>query len=88
MPAVPVDMAMILVAAGVRTSYAQLIAAANNMVAGVEVWVQAQQQLEVDSDIPAVAQAICNSRSYDDDIYRNLNLVRRKQEPLLSLEDQ
>jgi hypothetical protein len=60
MPAVPLEMAQVLVAAGVRISYAQLIAAANSMVAGVEVWVQAQQQLGVDSDMPSVAKEICS----------------------------
>jgi hypothetical protein len=42
----------------VRVSYAQLLAAANSMVAGVEVWVQAQQQLGIQTDIPAAAVAI------------------------------
>jgi hypothetical protein len=59
MPAVPLNIAKILVAAGVRISYARLIAGANSLAAGVEVWVQAQQQLGVNSDIPSVAEAIC-----------------------------
>jgi hypothetical protein len=42
---VPLNWALQLVAAGVRFSYAQLLAAANSMLAGVEVWVQAQQKL-------------------------------------------
>jgi hypothetical protein len=29
------------------------------MVAGVEVWVQAQQQLGITSDLPAAAVALC-----------------------------
>jgi hypothetical protein len=68
MPAVQLDMAKVLVAghgkyAGMRISYAQLVAAASSMTAGVEVWVQAQQQLGVDSDIPSVAEDICSSSS-------------------------
>jgi hypothetical protein len=43
-PSVPLNHAKELVAAGMRFSYAQLLDAANSMVAGVEVWVQAQQQ--------------------------------------------
>jgi hypothetical protein len=58
-PAVPVGWALQLVAAGVRIDYAQLLAAARSMVAGVEVWVQAQQQLGVQTDIPEWAAAIC-----------------------------
>jgi hypothetical protein len=56
---VPQGLAKQLVAAGMRISYAQLLAAAHSRVAGVEVWVQAQQQLGVQSDIPAVAMGIC-----------------------------
>jgi hypothetical protein len=59
LPHVPLQQAKQLVADGLRIPYAQLLAAANNMVAGVEVWVQAQQQLAVTSDIPAGAVAIC-----------------------------
>jgi hypothetical protein len=55
----PLSMAKQLVSAGVRISYSQLLAASNNMVEGVEVWVQAQQVLGVKSDIPGVAVAIC-----------------------------
>jgi hypothetical protein len=84
MPAVPLDMAELLVAAGVRVSYAQLIAAANSMVAGVEVWVHAQQRLGVDSEIPSVAKAICNSSSFD----IRANLVSCYHASLLSPVDQ
>jgi hypothetical protein len=59
LPNVPKSVAEQLVSAGVRVSYAQLLAAANSMVAGVEVWVQAQQQLGIQTDIPAAAVAIC-----------------------------
>jgi hypothetical protein len=59
LPHVPLQQAQDLVKAGVRISYAQLLAAANSMVAGVEVWVLAQQQLAVTSDIPATAVAVC-----------------------------
>jgi hypothetical protein len=56
---VPLHSARALVAAGVRITYAQLVAAAHSMVAGVEVWVQAQQQLGEPSDIPEPAVSIC-----------------------------
>jgi hypothetical protein len=42
-PQVPLQQAQQIVAGGVRIPYAQLLAAANSMVAGVEVWVQAEQ---------------------------------------------
>jgi hypothetical protein len=48
-----------LVSAGVRITHAQLLAAADSMVAGAELWVQAQQQLGVETDIPPAAVAIC-----------------------------
>jgi hypothetical protein len=48
-----------LFAAGMRITYAQLLAAADSMVEGVEVWVQAQQALGIDTDIPAIAVAVC-----------------------------
>jgi hypothetical protein len=38
-PALSVDTAKHFVAAGTRVMYAQLLAAASSMVAGVEVWV-------------------------------------------------
>jgi hypothetical protein len=56
---VPLQQAKQLVADGVRIPYAQLLAAAKSKVAGVEVWVQAQRQFAVTSDIPAAAVAIC-----------------------------
>jgi hypothetical protein len=58
-PHVPLQQAKQLVAAGVRIPYAQLLSAARSMVAGVEVWVQAQQQLGINTDVPAAAVAIC-----------------------------
>jgi hypothetical protein len=42
-----------------RVTYSQLLAAADNMVAGVEVWVQAQSKLGIVSDIPPAAVSIC-----------------------------
>jgi hypothetical protein len=48
-----------LVAAGVTVSHSQLLEAANSMLAGVEAWVQAQQQLGVQTDIAPWAVAIC-----------------------------
>jgi hypothetical protein len=59
LPSMPLATAQQLVAAGVRVTYAQLLAAAHSMVAGVEVWVQAQQRLGVHTNIPALAVAIC-----------------------------
>ncbi|KAF6258854.1 hypothetical protein COO60DRAFT_1075045 [Scenedesmus sp. NREL 46B-D3] len=59
LPSVALPWAVQLVAAGVHIAYAQLLAAANSMLAGVEVWVQAQQQLGVQTDIPEAAVAIC-----------------------------
>jgi hypothetical protein len=51
-PAVPLNIAVELVTAGVSISCKQLLAAADSMVAGVEVWVQAQQQLGLKKDMP------------------------------------
>jgi hypothetical protein len=63
LPNVDLQHAQQLVAAGVRMPYAQLLAAARSMVAGVEVWVEAQRQAEqelgVASAVPAAALAIC-----------------------------
>jgi hypothetical protein len=58
-PKVPGHIAKQLVAAGVRIPYAQLLSAANSMVEDLEVWVQAQQQLGVKTDIPKAAVAVC-----------------------------
>jgi hypothetical protein len=59
LPAVPLDCATQLVAAGLRITFAQLLAAVDSMVAGVEVWVQAQHHLGIPSNIPPVAVAMC-----------------------------
>jgi hypothetical protein len=59
LPSVDLSWAVQLVEAGVRISHSQLLHAASSMLAGVEVWVQAQQQLGVQTDILAVAVAIC-----------------------------
>jgi hypothetical protein len=61
-PAVAEWQAVQFCGTGVRISYAQLLDAANSMVAGVEVWVQAQRQLEIETDISAAAVAIRGSR--------------------------
>jgi hypothetical protein len=60
-PEVPLDKAKQLVAAGVRITYAQLLAAVDSAVAGLEVWVLAQQELGIETDIPAAAATICTS---------------------------
>ncbi|KAF6250939.1 hypothetical protein COO60DRAFT_1645769 [Scenedesmus sp. NREL 46B-D3] len=54
----PMDCAQRMVSAGMRISYAGLLKAAGDMVAGVEVWVQAQQQLGIESEMPALAARI------------------------------
>jgi hypothetical protein len=59
LPRVPLQHALKLVDAGMRVSYSQLLSAADNMVAGVEVWAQAQQQLGIETDIPQVAFEVC-----------------------------
>jgi hypothetical protein len=59
LPSVPLHLAKEFVKAGVRINFKQLQAAAHEMVAGVEVWVQAQQQLGVVTDIPMAAVALC-----------------------------
>jgi hypothetical protein len=59
MPAVPQKAAVQLVTAGMRVAFAQLLSAADRMVKGVEVWVLAQQQLGVQTDIPEDAVDIC-----------------------------
>jgi hypothetical protein len=62
-PRVPLQQAQQLVAAGVRIRFEPLLAAASSMIAGVEVWVQAQHALGISTDIPAAAVAICRHRS-------------------------
>jgi hypothetical protein len=64
LPSVPLATAEQLLAAGMRVSYAQLLDAAHSMVAGVEVWVQAQQHLGVHTDIPALVVAICHGEDW------------------------
>jgi hypothetical protein len=59
MPAVPEQAAVQLVKAGMWVSFAQLLSPADSMVKGVEVWVLAQQQLGVQTDIPEDAVGIC-----------------------------
>jgi hypothetical protein len=58
-PAVPLQCAKQLLAAGMTLTYAQLLHAADSMVARVEVWVQAQHELELQTDIPQAACDIC-----------------------------
>jgi hypothetical protein len=59
LPEMPLVCALQLVSAGMHITNAQLLAAADSMVAGAEVWVQAQQQLGVETDIHPAAVAIC-----------------------------
>jgi hypothetical protein len=58
-PAVQYSDAEQLLRAGVCIRYKQLLDAAGSMVPGVGVWVRAQQQLGIQTDIPAAAVAIC-----------------------------
>jgi hypothetical protein len=60
---VPLQQAQQLVAAGVRIRFEPLLAAASSMVAGVEVWVQAQHEMGISTDTPAAAVAICCGHS-------------------------
>uniref|UniRef100_A0A383VK59 Uncharacterized protein n=1 Tax=Tetradesmus obliquus TaxID=3088 RepID=A0A383VK59_TETOB len=71
--------ALQLVSAGMHITYAQLLAAADSMVAGVEVWVQAQQQLKLQSDIPSAAYTVCSSD------WGSLKLPPEQTVPLLQL---
>jgi hypothetical protein len=63
-PSIGIDVALQLVAAGMHITFAQLLAAADSMVAGVEVWVQAQKELKVKSDIPQAAYTVCCSSKW------------------------
>ena len=58
LPAVPLTWAKRLVQAGVRITWAQLLEAARSMVLGLEVWVQALDQLDIQTDIPAAVSAM------------------------------
>uniref|UniRef100_A0A383V6A8 Uncharacterized protein n=1 Tax=Tetradesmus obliquus TaxID=3088 RepID=A0A383V6A8_TETOB len=61
-PALPQAVVVQLVHAGMAVTYAQLLAAADSMVAGVEVWVLAQQQLGITKDdTTAELEAVCCS---------------------------
>jgi hypothetical protein len=68
-PSVPLNIAKHIVSAGTRITHEALLAAASSMVAGVEVWVQAQQELGIQTDIPSASKAICCSSIRD--IYTN-----------------
>jgi hypothetical protein len=57
-PNVPLPMAKQLVEAGVRMKFSQLKAAAEKMVPGVDVWVLAQRQQGVPTDIPGLAASL------------------------------
>jgi hypothetical protein len=75
LPCLPLRWALQIVTAGVHISYAQLLAAASSMVPGVEVWVQAQQQLGVQTDIPPAAAAVCCIGSRTGEVVSGLSLV-------------
>jgi hypothetical protein len=62
-PAVPAAIARVLIASGVRITFAQLVAAANSMVEGVEVWAQLMSNVHAlepeQCDMPTATFAIC-----------------------------
>jgi hypothetical protein len=62
-PAVPEAVARVLVASGMRIRFAQLVAAANSMVEGVEVWAQLMSNVHAlapeQCDMPMATIAIC-----------------------------
>jgi hypothetical protein len=60
-PNVPLQLAEQLVAAGMRLSFPQITAAARRMIAGVEVWMQAQLDDCRLTDIPRAAIELCAS---------------------------
>jgi hypothetical protein len=68
-PSLPLHIAKQIVAAGARVTFTPLLAAASSMAAGLEVWVQAQKELGIRTDIPSAAEAICCSSIRD--IYIN-----------------
>jgi hypothetical protein len=59
LPRVPLHVAKQFVQAGLSISYAQMQAAANSMVAGVEMWMEAQHQLGITADVPTTVVALC-----------------------------
>jgi hypothetical protein len=63
-PDVPLQLAKQLVAAGMRISFLQMTEAASSMVAGAEVWMQAQLQQRVGVYIPAAAIKLCATRDW------------------------
>jgi hypothetical protein len=67
LPGVPLGVAKQFVEAGMRISFAQLQAAANSMVSGVEVWMAAQQQLGVVTDIPTAVVEFCCGKARPDE---------------------
>jgi hypothetical protein len=69
-PRVPLQQAQQLVAAGVRVRFEPLLAAASSMVAGVEVWVQAQYIMGISTDVPAAAVAVCCGHNFVSRLYR------------------
>jgi hypothetical protein len=62
-PAVPGAIARVLLASGMRVTFAQLVAAANSMVEGVEVWGQLMSNVHAldpkQCDMPMATFAIC-----------------------------
>jgi hypothetical protein len=62
-PAMPEAIARVLIASGMRVRFAQLVAAANSMVEGVEVWGQLMSNVHAldpeQCDMPMATFAIC-----------------------------
>jgi hypothetical protein len=78
-PNVPLPMAKQLVEAGVRMKFAQLTAAAEKMVPGVDVWVLAQRQQGVPTDIPGLAVSLFrpypSSRHVSAERYKQITVI-------------
>jgi hypothetical protein len=61
LPPVSLKQAKQLISGGVRIRYAELLTAASCMVPGLAMWVQAQQQLGIQTDIPKAAVEVCTN---------------------------
>ena len=63
-PNIPSSFVAVLVAAGLRYTYAQLITAARSAVRGLSVWIPTKRMQGQPSGMPAYAQAIWYSREF------------------------
>uniref|UniRef100_A0A383VMT6 Uncharacterized protein n=1 Tax=Tetradesmus obliquus TaxID=3088 RepID=A0A383VMT6_TETOB len=65
-PSIPLQHALHWVNSGVRIHYAELLDAASCAVPGVQVWVKAQHQLGIHTDIPEAARAVCLGKVWEE----------------------